>query len=79
MKRTLLLLAIFLCMGATCGPEKPSKTCDALCFQPCDTLTGWNGTREADKLTALMDAHDVELATCDKRRAICASCVDPSR
>jgi hypothetical protein len=79
MKRALLLLAIFMCTAATCGPEKPARTCDALCFKPCDPLTGWNGTREADKLTALMDAHDAEHATCDQQRAICAACVDPAR
>lgn len=53
--------------------------CDALCTTPCDPLTGWDGDRDGDRLAALFDAHDVQLAQCEAHRHACVNCIGVAR
>jgi len=74
------IIAAFGCTAATCD-TKPGTAidikCDAICFQPCEPLTAWDGDRDAARLTALMDAHDTEHAACENGpHAACVACID---
>lgn len=75
------LALLFLVAG--CVPTKPTKPinihCDALCTTPCEPLTAWDGDRDGDRLTALMDAHDVQHQECDQHRQACVACIETAR
>ena len=77
-----VLIALFTCTAATCD-TKPSKAvnihCDALCFASCDPLVAWDGDRDGERLSALMDAHDAQHSECDQHRAACVACISTAR
>lgn len=77
------LIAWFVCTGSACNPARAPDAvnvkCDAVCFTKCDALAGWDGDREEEHLSALMDLHDQQHQQCEIRRQACAECLDRAR
>lgn len=76
-----LVVAAFLALLGCTG--QPTKRVDAhclpLCTTACEDLTGWDGTRDSERLTALMDLHDSQHAECDTHRQACVTCLETAR